>query len=245
MADTLTMAGIYTEDELTPFTFEEAAAAMKWALAEELNTSEDKVPLNSLALALAKTALETGRWKHIHKYNWGNIKASAKYEGMYTCFGCDEIIKGQRVWFDPDTAYDPQDPLGMPNAKFAKPSVPPGNPQTRFRAYANLYDGAQQYCAFVHGGRYKLAWAELLKGNVQGYIHQLKLAGYFTADEAVYLKGVSGIFNEFMGKLKGLPGPETEIDWDAIRKEARVLLYTYSDLQSQLKLDAAQATPNT
>jgi hypothetical protein len=235
MTDTLTMTATYIEDELTPFSFEEATKAMRWALASELNCAEAAVPDNVLALALAKTALETGRWTKIHKFNWGNVKCSATYVGMYTCFGCDEIIKGKRIWFDPDTAYDPKDPLGLPNAKFPKPAVPPGNPQTRFRAFANMYDGVDQYVTFIHGGRYKAAWAALLTGDAHAYIHALKVAGYFTADESVYYNSVASIYNEFLGKLKKLPVHEAPRDWEALRNEARVLLFTYADLASMQK----------
>ncbi len=40
---------------------------------------------DTLALALAKTALETGRWQRIWNSNFGNIKASESYVGQYTC----------------------------------------------------------------------------------------------------------------------------------------------------------------
>lgn len=244
MADTLTMTATFTENQLTPFSFEEATKAMRWALSTELNCAEAAVPLNVLALALAKTALETGRWVRIHNNNWGNVKCSSTYVGMYTCFGCDELIHGKRIWFDPDTAYDPKDPLGLPNASFAKPSVPPGNPQTRFRAFANHFDGVDQYITFIHGGRYKAAWAALLTGDVHAYIHALKQAGYFTADEDVYLKGVAGIYGEFLGKLQNQPGPEFKIDWEAVRRQARVMLYTHEDLAAELLADKNEQLKN-
>lgn len=245
MADTLTMQAVYTEDQLTPFSFEEATAAMRWALAAELNCKESAVPLTVLALALAKTALETGRWQKIHCYNWGNVKCSATYIGMYTCFGCDERIKGKRIWFNVDSPYDPKDPLGIPNANFAPPSVPPGNPQTRFRAHANIYDGVDQYTTFIHGGRYKQAWSALLTGDVHAYIHALKIAGYFTADEDTYYAGVAGIYNEFLGRLKKLPTPEFKIDWDAIRRQASVMLYTQQDFMDEILRDEKQAQLNS
>ena len=202
------MLATFTPDVLTSMSFELAAEAMKAALRAQLNTAPSEP---TLALALAKTALETGRWQKIHCNNWGNIKASPKYEGMYTCFGCDEIFNGKRTWFDPDTPYDPNDPLALPNPNFAKPTVPPGNPQTRFRAYANRFDGAYQYVDFVASGRYVDAWNELLQGDAAGYVAALKRKNYFTADETLYAKGVISLQNEMLKRLQGLPVLQREI----------------------------------
>ncbi len=249
MADTTKMAGVYIEDEKTPFTFEAASEAMRWALSGELNCSESAVPDTVLALALAKTALETGRWTSIHRYNWGNIKAGLKYEGMYTCFTLNEVLprngKNVTIWFSPEGELGASPSAG---GRLIGPPIPApeGHVQTRMRAYANQFDGAQQYCEFVHGGRYKNAWGALLKGDPKAYVHELKVAGYFTADESTYLKGVASIHKEFLGKLRNQPVPEAKIDWDAIQREARVLLYTYQDmLDEQLREEKRAQLLNT
>ena len=48
---------------------------MRWALATHLGQKEHDVRDEVVALALAKTALETGRWTAIWCDNWGNVKA--------------------------------------------------------------------------------------------------------------------------------------------------------------------------
>lgn len=206
------MRAVYVPDHLTPFTFEAAAEAMEAALADALKAKPSR---EVLALALAKTALETGRWKKIHCFNWGNIKAGETYEGMYTCFPLNEVINGRVVWFSPEGQH-----VGNLSSALVGPpmAVPPGHPQTRMRAYANQFDGAYSYVDFVSGGRYASAWKLLLKGDAAGYVHALKVAGYFTADEATYAKGVISLQREFIGKLADLSHLDVEhadVDDDA------------------------------
>jgi hypothetical protein len=218
----------YTPDVLTPMSFELAAEAMRAALRAQLESAPSEP---ALALALAKTALETGRWQKIHCFNWGNIKASPKYEGMYTCFGCDEVFGNKRVWFDPDTPYDPSDPLALPNPRFPKPPLPPGNPQTRFRAYANRFDGAYQYVEFVASGRYVDAWKELLEGNARGYVSALKRKNYFTADEGDYVKAVISLQSEMLKRLQGvLPPLDQRPDFDFEQLRAAVVRQRFDDV---------------
>ncbi len=207
------MTATYVEDLLTPFSLETAAAAMKAALQTQLGRApSDEV----LALALAKTALETGRYKSIHRYNWGNVKAGAAYVGMYTAFACNEVLAGKLVWFSPRGRLDKQGGVVVAEHYDGEP----WHPQTRFRAYANEYDGSYEYVALIANGRYKKAWAALLAGSVSGFVHELKLAGYFTADEALYLKGVSGLYQEMLARVRGLPHeahvPEGDHDFERI-----------------------------
>lgn len=189
------MKAVYVEPKKTPLTFDEAAAAMQQGILVATGVAPTT---SALALALAKTALETGRWQKMWNANWGNVKAGESYDGMYTCYPCNEVLAGKVVWFDPAGQLTAKDGevTGLAWA------VPPGHPQTRFRAYANEFDGAQQYVDFVVNGRYRDAWARLLEGDAAGYVHQLRLHGYFTADEATYRKGVEALFKEFVGKLE-------------------------------------------
>ena len=185
------MKAVYVPAVRTPLSFEQALSCMRQGIHVATGTKPSDP---ALALALAKTALETGRWRQMWNHNWGNIKASENYEGMFTCFPCNEVLSGRVVWFSPEGALDRKggDVTGLAWA------VPPGHPQTRFRAYANGYDGAQQYASFVALGRYREAWDRLLDGDATGYVHELKKAGYFTADEATYLRGVDRLYREFL-----------------------------------------------
>jgi hypothetical protein len=205
------MLARYVPPQKTPLTFEQAAFAMRLALLSVLGEGPT-APV--LALALAKTALETGRWQSMWNGGWGNIKASDKYEGLYTCIVLNEVIDGRVVWFAPEGRLTGNPAKGGVHANDladAGRKVPPGHPQTRMRAFTSAADGALDYVRFVSGGRYAQAWELLLAGDAQGYVHALKAKGYFTADEATYARGVISLQREFIGKLAALPSPEAPI----------------------------------
>lgn len=190
------MLATYVHARLTPLSFEEAQTALASALRQQIGKWPSR---EALALALAKTALETGRWKAIWNYNFGNVKAGEKYAGSYFCIELNEVLSGKVVWFSPRGRLDRKG-----GTVVAEPfEDPPGHPQTRMRAYPNAFEGAEAYVKFVAGGRYAAAWQLLLAGDAAGYVHALKVAGYFTADEATYAKGVVSLQREFLGKLDG------------------------------------------
>ncbi len=201
------MNAVYVEPVLTPLTFDRAVECMRQGI--HIATGEPPTE-RALALALAKTALETGRWQKMWNHNWGNVKCNDDYHGMFTCITLNEVINGRTVWFAPDGQLDRKDGdvTGLAWA------VPPGHPQTRMRAYANGFDGAQQYVDFVANGRYRDAWARLLDGDAAGYVHELKRKGYFTADEATYRRAVERIHAEFLELLRRdtVPAPPLEPD---------------------------------
>lgn len=161
------------EDKLTKLNELEAAQY----LAEAWNSLYGEYPsTESLAVLWAKTALETGRWKSIHCYNWGNIKKSANEN--YCMFRCSEIIKGKEQWFDPP------------------------HPQTWFRAYETATEGALDYLRFLsQNKRYAKAWEAVHKGDPALFCHELKAGGYYTASESLYTHGVVSLTNEFKKKI--------------------------------------------
>jgi hypothetical protein len=215
------MLATFTPAVLTPLTFEEADAALTAALPKGSSIAVR-------ALALAKTALETGRWKKIWCFNYGNVKAGDTYQGMFTSFACGEELAAGSCWFEPDGTTK-----NLTKGTVTKPvayDVPPGHPQTRFRAYANAFDGAFEYVDFVNSGRYAQAWLSLLAGDAAGYVHNLKLKGYFTAVEAPYLAGVASMQREFEARLSNAPTViAAVVDWDAIHACARLALSHPSD----------------
>jgi len=211
------MIATYVEDQITPYTFEEVVPNMKAALANYLT---GVIPINVLALALAKTALETGRWGQtaikvgkkggIHNHNWGNIKMPETTPGMYTLFRCNEVflVNGKYItkWYSPDS------PPGGEGTKGTPSPVPPGHPQCRFQAFANITDGAYSYIDFIASRtRYKAAWYELIKGDAIGYCKALKDAGYYTAKVEEYSPPVVSMQKEFISRLQGMPAKEVHV----------------------------------
>jgi hypothetical protein len=131
--------------------------------------------LNSLALLWSQWALETGRGKSIWNYNFGNIKVSGDED--YTMYRCNEVINGKVEWFDPP------------------------HKQTWFRSYGSAIDGAYDYIKFLsQKSRYKAAWQAIIKGDPAIFSHELKVAGYYTAEEEGYTHNVVSLTTEFKSK---------------------------------------------
>lgn len=169
--------GNLVKDKLTPISEFEAGCALH----EAWYKIYDEYPtINSLALLWAQCALETGRWKSIHNFNWGNIKRSGNED--YCMYRCNEIINGNLEWFDPP------------------------HPQTFFRAYLTVTEGAYDYVKFLSQKlRYKTAWAAVIIGDPVAFSHSLKIAGYYTADEAQYTKGIVSLTREFESNIHEHP----------------------------------------
>lgn len=208
----------YVPDQLTPYTFDDAREGMGWALGNALNRSPS---LDTLALALAKSALETGRWRSIHRHNVGNTKCPIETPAQdYTVFGCNELLqrggKTVVVWFSPvaETVGKNGPTVGQVY------ELPPGHPQCRFTAHANRYDGFDYYVSFLQRARYAKPFAALLAGNPEAFVRTLAAAGYFTAPVEQYLATIMSLFREFRAKLQAqpheeVPLPESKWDWHA------------------------------
>jgi hypothetical protein len=147
----------------------------------------------ALAVLLAHSALETGRWsKGLWCWNFGNKKASLSYAGKHCYFRCNELIAGKYEWFDPP------------------------HPQTRFRAYDTAAQGAEAQVRFLgtasnpaRGNRYQAAWDAAMAGDPAGTVNALHSAGYFTAHLAPYRRAVESLWREYVTKLdayEGVPG---------------------------------------
>jgi hypothetical protein len=173
-------------DEIKTLHQGQAAVALRVAWIRFFGASPSN---DSLALLWAQSALETGRWKDIHCYNYGNIKkryANPKFnieddDHDWCMFRCNELINGKLCWFDP-------------------PHL-----QTHFRAYSSIEEGAEDYINFVaNRERYKKAWKEVINGDPAAFSHELKVAGYYTASENLYTRGVIALTNEFKQKANEL-----------------------------------------
>jgi peptidoglycan hydrolase-like protein with peptidoglycan-binding domain len=153
-----------------------AQAAIAFIEAVERVTG-DPPSVTMLACLLAQSALETGNWQKIWNFNFGNVKAGAGWRGLKTMFRCNEVIKGKVLWFDPP------------------------HPQTHFRAFANAADGAVDVVRFLAVdsdgdgyNRYAKSWSAAVAGDPERFAIELGNAGYYTANQATYVRGVKQIF---------------------------------------------------
>lgn len=198
------MLANWIPDRLTPCGFSDAAVSMRAVLRNRLGSEPRR---EVLALALGKCALETGHWVSMHHFNLGNVKAGEQYIGNYCTFPLNEVINGKVVWFSPRGRLDRKG--GTVVAEHYED--PPGHPQTRMRAYANLTEGTEAYVSFVAGGRYAVAWGKLLAGDAVAYVAELRAKGYFTASLEDYTKGVVSLQKQFVTKLERLEANDTPL----------------------------------
>lgn len=163
------------ENTLTRLTPSEAVEALAAAFRDV--TGVRPTP-RSLAILVAQTALETGQWKKMHNFNFGNIRGT--FEGRWTSFRASEIVDGKEVFLDP----------GEDN---------------KFRAYPDAAAGARDFIRFLAvdtngdgSNRYERAWQAVLDGFPRGFVACLARAGYFTASERLYYDGLRALYDQFL-----------------------------------------------
>lgn len=172
----MALKAILVEDQLTPLSPPEAIAGMKsaiWNLTGKYPTAEH------VAVLIGQSALETGHWKSIHRYNVGNAKAGPNYEGYYCQFRCNEIINGKVEWFDPP------------------------HPQTNFRAFMTAEAGfADHIRLLATSNRYAKAWQCAERGDPDAYSRACAAAGYYTANVDIYTKTTVQLFQRYLTAVR-------------------------------------------
>lgn len=157
----------------TPITPTDVARALRVAW---MRLFDAEPASQQLAVLMAQSALETGRWKSCWNFNLGNIKGGSKWTGDTCQFRCNEVIGGVVQWFDPP------------------------HPQTAFRAYASLPDAAADYLWMLRR-RFSRCWEHVLRGDPVAFSQALKSQRYYTAPEPPYTRAVKSLFNEYMRVL--------------------------------------------
>jgi hypothetical protein len=200
-------------DLLTPCTAPRYIQAIRGGL----ETLQGKTPSNAhVAVLTAQSALESGRWRSMHRNNPGNIKASESYEYLYCQFRCNEVIDGKVKWFDPP------------------------HPQTNFRAFTDLETGVIDYLRFLSR---RHSWAAAESGDPGTFVHVLKTQDhYFTAPEQPYLNSVVSLFNEYM-RLLADPQRDTEPPRSALedQEHAAAIMSIAPDPERLLHTEAVRA----
>jgi hypothetical protein len=135
----------------------------------------------AIGVLYAQNTLETGGTTSMWNNNLGNVKfvASSNPDNdngkLYMMLAnVWEIVNGQKVIFQPPS------------------------PATWFRAFATLADGVAFELDFLKNHRYSKAWSAVEAGNPAAFAHLLKLAGYYTAPEADYVKLMNFYFGKYM-----------------------------------------------
>lgn len=168
----------------------------------------------TLAVLWAKACLETGRFKSMWCYNFGNIKRKQNDEvNLFTMYECGEEVSLEQaqklVAEDPEHVRIVRTYTWPNGSKRASVNIKPGHTWSQFTSHRLPEDGAEFYIRFVsQNTRYAKAWQKVIAGDPIGYSHELKVAGYYTAPEAQYTAGVVRLFNEFIKRKDEL------MSWD-------------------------------
>ena len=118
-----------------------------------------------LALLIGQAALETGNWKSMHNFNFGNVRGEAP-DGKWTSFRAGEIINGKEEFWDADSS---------------------ASSKNKFRAFDNAIDGATNYVKILKSRPHW--WAGLQTKTAEGFIKGLTTyPAYFTASPSLYLR---------------------------------------------------------
>ena len=160
-------------------------------IADAYRTALGRVPKpKTLAILVAQSALETGQWKSMWLYNFGNMRAGRNYGGKTQSLkGADEIINGKRV---------------------TGAAVEAG-----FRAYDSAHEGALDFVRFLmvdttpNNGRpnkWEVAAEAAERGDLKTYVFALSdpdgnpgtSDGYFTADPDIYYDGLRALYEQML-----------------------------------------------
>jgi hypothetical protein len=157
------------ENKLTPLTRDDAARALLAAYRELTGMLPSTAVL---ALLLAQSAFETGHWKSLHNFNFGNAKAGPGYPTIVQ-FRCSEVDEHGVEHF-----YDPPDP------------------HCNFRAYPDATAGALDYLKVLRARPHW--WQGLHTADPSAFVDALATAPkYFTGNVSVYKRSVISLFKSF------------------------------------------------
>lgn len=212
-------------DQITALSLEELLQALHAGYIEVLGEATDSAAC--LAALGAQLALESGRGKHAHCFNWGNEKLPKDWDGLYCQFTCDEI-------FDPQTAanalrlgaqYPMADGSNSAVASLWKGGplkrvvLHPPHPWSSFVAFESAEKGAVAYVEFLSlKDRYRNAWHFAYVGDAAGFSHALHQAGYYTADEDAYTRGLVSLAKELLPICQRIIAGEDHTITDADRE---------------------------
>lgn len=197
-------------DRVTPVTPSQFLEALYRAW---LDLFEEVPKHESLLVLMAHSALETGRWKYLHNYNFGNVKGVDGDGRDYCYYACNEVLDiAVAAAYEAKSTPDRSCRITSKIAGKAEIWFYPEHPACRFRAYyvdldqdgvvdeqVSLTHGVCDHLLELHR-RYKSCWPSVLQGNPAEFVRALKSQGYFTAPLEPYLQSVISLYNEF-GRL--------------------------------------------
>ena len=204
--------------EVPPARIAASPAEVAGAFVAAARANEIEPTVELIGVLLAQSALETGHWGTMYNYNFGNVKATDAWVadgGLYTFYDhvpphapapVSENLSEAQMRADLARSRPRTDGSGLPDMKVGGRRTDgrytcwcwPSHVQTRFRAFNTLEEGAAAFLA-KFTGRYAGAIAPAARGDVLGYVTQLRRLGpYFTADFDSYHRAVLALYGRYL-----------------------------------------------
>lgn len=159
----------------------------------------------------------------MHCYNFGNVKGAHPRTGLYTMFPCDELLipplakaqikdapPAEEAWSRATGACGGSSAhlkYIAADGRWCVQFYPP-HPQCKFRAFESAEAGAAEQIAFIaldtnpndgKPNRYAQAWREAdAHDDPAAFSHELRKAGYYTAPEEQYTRGIVATFKAWL-----------------------------------------------
>jgi flagellum-specific peptidoglycan hydrolase FlgJ len=166
----------------TPATAQQVADALWNVWPSELG---GRPSLSEVCVLLAQWSLETADGSKMICWNVGNSKQPTD-DHDWCMFSTEEYVNGEPV------------------------TLHPPDPGCRFRAFASLADGVQQYLRGMWS-HWTAAWPSVARGDPEGFAYGLKQQGYYTEPVATYADGVKARFTRYMSAIE-LPSVDPNAD---------------------------------
>lgn len=148
----------------------------------------------AMAAGFAQLCLESGNGQAARDFNFHNEKRSSAWEGAYQQYVCTEIFDARMTALAHEKG--PCADRQWKEGPLRLVTLLPPHPWSSFVAFDSANEGAARYIEFLScSDRYRKAWHALYVGDASAFSHELRAAGYYTADEVQYTSGLVSIAN--------------------------------------------------
>lgn len=181
-----------------------------------------------VTVMVAHAALECGNFVYAWNWNWKNQKAGSKWTGLYTCITLNEILrdkdgKPRERWFSPEGELTASPKKGgVLKDPVKKHAVPPGDPQTRMRAFDSPQEAAKSLMQFFLDPKWQHVLEPARRGDPSGFVRAIRAKGYFTAylgqpDPTPYEADVCSLFRTYRPIVQDVVDSEERSDSTPVR----------------------------
>jgi len=193
--------GVEKPCKATPVTPEQVFLALGLAWQSLTGSTPDRKIIHILH---AQSALETGHWKSIYNYNLGGAKKHGTCDWTY--FTTTERLSHPVADKLLSSAKPGEVTVLKVDDKFKTVKVSGKQSMNCFASWDDLDTAAKDHLALLFR-RFPKAIEAAKKGDVPGYVRELKRSGYFTASEEDYTKIVNSISKSYTKKLSEVELP--------------------------------------